>query len=42
MIKKFRGSREKLKIISEKKDSEEVDWLELVNKKNDLKKFFVD
>ena len=28
--------------ISGKTDSEEVDWLELVTKNNDLKKFFVD
>ncbi|MCE2615271.1 MAG: AAA family ATPase [Nitrosopumilus sp. (ex Thoosa mismalolli)] len=29
-------------IISGKKDSEQVDWLELVTKNDDLKKFFVD
>jgi adenylate kinase len=29
-------------IISGKKSNDEVDWLELVTKKNDLKKFFVD
>ncbi|KAF6245729.1 shikimate kinase [Nitrosopumilus sp. b2] len=28
--------------VSGKKDSEEVDWLDLVTKNNDLKKFFVD
>ena len=31
-----------MNIISGDKDNEEVDWLELVTKKNDLKKFFVD
>ncbi len=29
-------------IISGKKSNDKVDWLELVTKKNDLKKFFVD
>jgi len=31
-----------MNIISGDKDNEEIDWLELVTKKNDLKKFFVD
>ena len=31
-----------MSVISSKKGNEEVDWLELVTKKNDLKKFFVD
>ncbi|WP_299291412.1 AAA family ATPase [Nitrosopumilus sp.] len=30
------------KVISGKKDSEQIDWLELVTKNDDLKKFFVD
>lgn len=29
-------------VISGNKDSEQVDWLEMVTKNNDLKKFFVD
>jgi adenylate kinase len=29
-------------VISSNKGNEEVDWLDLVTKNNDLKKFFVD
>ena len=29
-------------IISGEKDSEQIDWLEIVTKNDDLKKFFVD
>ena len=35
-------TKQVLSIISNNKGSEEVDWLELVTKNNDLKKFFVD
>jgi len=31
-----------MRAISENKGSEDVDWLELVRKNNDLGKFFVD
>ena len=38
----FTGIVQEIGIISKNENNEEVDWLDLVAKNNDLKKFFTD